>query len=154
MNIIPGLVHAVEKFAPAVASSLFGPGGGIAVSLLENTFGCSAPDLPAHIANDPDAALKLKTLEDHHGEALASIASTDYVTEVSDRLNARLVNDSHFFILATLSIIFIVGFFAFIGMMLSRYFPDQQDSHQVFDILSNSTMLILSYWFGSCHNKK
>lgn len=57
----------------------------------------------------------------------------------------------HFWILAILSLIFVVGFFVFTRWMLGAYFPDQQTAHQVFDTLSNITAMIIAYWFGSSH---
>lgn len=143
------IANAVGEYAPSVATALVGSGGGIIVTLLENMFGVKSNALATAIAADPDAKEKLKALEMQHGETLLSL-------DTADRKNARANEntDKHFWILATLSIIFVLGFFSFIGLMLTQYFPSAADAHQVFDILSNSTMLVLSYWFGSCHGNK
>jgi hypothetical protein len=61
------------------------------------------------------------------------------------------MQDRHFWLLAILSIIFVLGFFAFIRWMLITYCPDAQSAHQIFDTLSNITLSVLAYWFGSSH---
>lgn len=156
MSDLKSLADIVLKFSPGIATALTGPIGGIVASLLSNVFGSSVEGLGDALKLDPNAEFKLKQFELEHSQELAQISSSNYANEVQDRVSARAEDkdDKHFWILATLSIVFTLGFFVFIGMMLVKVFPDASEAHQVFDIISNLGMLIFSFWFGSCHGNK
>ena len=62
--------------------------------------------------------------------------------------------NKHIWILATISFIFIAGFFVLIVMSIFKFIPDDTQAHQVFNVISNALMLVLSYWFGSSHGDR
>lgn len=154
------LLQIVSKVAPLVGGMLGTPMASIAISLLSHIFGGNGNDIAnllSKIKSDPESELKLKTLEYQHQEALQQFNLTQRSDEISDNKSARDLAeklDNHFWILPTLSIFFIMGFFIFIYLMLGKYFSSSDDVHRIFDILSNSLMLILAFWFGSCHGNK
>ena len=153
------IAKEVLKYSPIVAGALGSPIASVITSLLCNAFGVTADVLPAAISSNPNASATIKQFELEHAEAMATINSNNYAADIDNQKDARVVSNKpkdgkSFLILAGISVIFILGFFVFFGMMLTKVFPDASDAHLVFDILSNSTMLILSFWFGSCHGNK
>jgi hypothetical protein len=134
----------IAKDAPTAAAIVgsASPLAGLLVTLLGHAFGSPAVNtLPAVIAADVDMPIKLAEIE-------RQVAQVDS----SDRQGARLAPFSRDWIIPILAMIFILGFFSFIGLSISKSIGSDINAHQIFDVLSNATMLILSYYFGSCHS--
>jgi hypothetical protein len=152
------LIAIVGKSAPLLASALGSPIAGMAIGLIENLFGMksSTPDELANAINaDPDAAIKLKELELKHTEDLQKITADTYSTEVRDRESARQresdvtkATGNRDWIVHTLAITFTVGFFIYISVTI---FSLVQFNSDIFHDLLSAELLILSYYFGSCH---
>lgn len=147
--------NIVVKSAPLLGGVLGGPAGSVAASLIASLFGAN-PDNPddiiAKMQADPNAATKLKQLELEHQTALATLASENYKTEVSDRKSARDYNATlssrtdwvvHF-----LAILYTFGFFGF--LVTGVYYPGQFDKGVFHDLL-NVEMLVLSFYFGGIY---
>jgi hypothetical protein len=82
------LVTVVSNAAPVLGSVLGGPAGGIAGTLIKDVFGgATLQETLTNVAADPNAAEKLKELEDKHVEALEKLA-------VDDRVSAREMSDA------------------------------------------------------------
>lgn len=148
------LAKAVTGFAPILGSSLLGPIGGVIGNLIANLFGGSTSnvdDLCSKISADPEAALKLKTLEFQHQDELAEINDKNYVAEVDDRKNARDMNEKlHDHMPNILAIAFLI-IYALIQYMIVTHPSSSDDiiSARVQDIF----VMIISFYFGSAHRK-
>lgn len=84
----------VSKFAPLIGGVIGGPIGAIVGSgakLLADTLGCDpTPDgISAAIANDPDAYVKIKTLEDNEKARLHEWNVAQLNAQVSELASAR-----------------------------------------------------------------
>lgn len=156
------LISIIEKIAPALATGIGGPAGGMVVSLLENAFGVKDVDLPAAIAADPDAAIKIKQIESQHADTLATLASNDYSTEVGDRENARqrevaiesTGKKDWIEIICALAAVF-----GFMGMCFVIAFEklDQSDHdilYMLLGVLGSNFNNIYAYYFGSSMQRK
>ena len=144
------LIDAVEKIAPTLATGMLGPLGGVLTSLVEHVCGMSGDALASAVSTDPDLAAKIKKIELEHSQLLAQYNLDDYKTEVDDKKNARSENDKHFWIVATLSIIFVSSYFGFI-LFKGHLGLTPEDAHQTQDGLTNALFMILSYFYGSSH---
>jgi hypothetical protein len=72
------LLAIVEKAAPLVGQALIGNYSAVALSLIQDVFGGSTPEETSqNVSNDPEAASKLKEIEDKHATALAKLAEAD-----------------------------------------------------------------------------
>ena len=91
-GVIEEISNIVTKIAPTLAGLLSGNFVSVGLSLLTDLFSVRTGDvsgLKQAITNDPEAALKLKTLAYQHQAAIAQISAGAYQTEVQDRMDAR-----------------------------------------------------------------
>ena len=142
--IASDLIKIVGKSAPVLARALGSPLAGTALALLSSAFGVSPDNLAATIAADPEAELKLKTLEYQHAEELARIDAGDFQVATADSQNAR-ANFGHDHVAMFLAILFSM---IYAGIQFAAlYNPSTQDdviSARVQDIL----LMIISFYFG------
>lgn len=151
-TIFDDLGAVVSKSAPLLGSVLGSPLAGIGVSLISNLFGSPSGDLTKlieTIKNDPDATIKLRTLEAQHQETLLQIASKDYETEIKDRDSARQREVSlHSYVPTILALGFLLNYAAI-------QFYCVIHNNTVNDIISarfqDVLIMIMSYYFGSRH---
>jgi hypothetical protein len=144
------LIPLVAQYSPMIATALGTPAAGMVVSLIAHAFGCDGKDvkeITSAIHDDPEAGIKIKTLQFQHQDAIASLKTTDYANEVSDREDARhreIILHDH--IPAILAIGFLIIYASV--QLLSTYAP-----HGVDDIISARVqdifVMIVSYYFGS-----
>lgn len=141
------VISAIKKYAPYLGDvvSSVSPMGGVAVSLVEHALGVNPGDttaLSTAVVSDPDLQVKLETIE----RQIQQIDS-------SDREGARLANGAmrNQWIIPFLSIVFVVGFFGYLIMLITGHTPTETVAHQIFDALNSITVMIVSYYFGSCH---
>jgi len=149
------VIEKVSSYAPALGLALGGPAGAMVGSLVASTFGAdhsNPQDILSKINADPEAAIKIKTLEFQNAQILAQINSQSYATEVDDRKSARLMNISlHDHMPNILAAAFII-IYAVIQYHVVNHPGDQDDiiSARVQDIF----VMIISFYFGSAHKKK
>ncbi len=145
----------VSKSAPLIGSLLGSPLAGIGISWVANLFGAdpmNTQDIIDKINADPEAALKLKTLEYQHQEMLENISASNYKTEVDDRKSARereiALND---WVPTILAVGFLINY-AIMQFYCVSHISAANDiiSARFQDVL----IMIVSYYFGSSHKGK
>lgn len=160
MSLSENLINVVSKSAPVLGAALATPLAGIGISLLASLFGAdpkNTDDLLERIQNDPNAAIKIKTLEFEHQEALEEIASTNFKNEVDDRKSARQLqadlsnNGNRDFVPSVLALGFLV-IYTIIQVYVILMPGSENDvvSARVQDIL----IMIISFYFGGMHREK
>ena len=107
------VIAGIKKYAPYLGElvSSVSPIGGVAVSLVEHALGVAPGDAPAlasAITTDPDLQIKLETIE----RELQQI-------DAGDRADARAAKPPHDWIIPFLAVVFVLGFFGFIGLSLT-----------------------------------
>lgn len=149
------LSDLVSKSAPLLGSMLGSPLAGIGVSWIAKLFGANkenAQDIIDKILLDPDANIKLKTLELQHKEVLENIAAKNYETEVADRKSAREREIAlHDYVPTILAVGFLI-IYAAIQFYCVTHPASALDiiSARLQDVL----IMIVSYYFGSSHRDK
>ncbi len=155
MSLLDELGNIVSKSAPLLGTILGSPLAGAAISLVSSTFGANpkdTQDILDKIRSDPEATLKLKTLEYNHFEEIQRIASVNYQTEVDDRKNAREREKTlHDYVPTILAVGFLVNY-ALIQFYCVTHPLTTNDiiSARFQDVL----IMIISYYFGSSHKEK
>lgn len=140
------ILPVVSKVAPLLGSVLGSNLADVGISLIAQAFGVTPSDiskLDRVIANDPEAAIKLRTLEYEHAATLAKIAAQNYQTEVDDRKNAR---DMKSIVPHILAFCFLI-IYSFVQYEVINHPGEVDDiiSARVQDIL----IMVFSYYFGS-----
>lgn len=163
---------AVGKFAPLLGTAFGGPAVGGVVSMVASALGLSgeeaeSPDaVMAAIRMDPNAALKLRTVQEENKVELAKITLQLDIAYLADRQGARSreveitkatgMRDVNLYILAYL---FVLGFFASTiavsVLALSGKMPEGIPQAVVFLLgnlfatLSAGTLMVLGYFYGT-----
>lgn len=151
-QIIKDIANAVGAIAPSIATALLGPAGGVAVTLLENLFGVKSDGLVASISSDPSSALKLKELEDQHGEVLIQLTNSDKAN-ARDRDVQIIKSGKSDWVLSTIAIMVVIGFFI---LCVLNYFEDLKDDHVLIMLIgqmSSGFVMVLSFYFGSSQSQ-
>lgn len=149
------LSDIVSKSAPLLGSMLGSPLAGIGVSWIASLFDADPANLQQimdKISTDPEANLKLKTLEYAHIDELQKIAVTNYQTEVDDRKSARERQISlHDYVPTILAVGFLINY-ALVQFYCVTHPGTANDtiSARFQDVL----IMIISYYFGSSHKEK
>jgi hypothetical protein len=141
MDLKP-VAEVVAKIAPTVGAALLGPAGGIVGQVIASLFGGDINDpvaLADKIKADPDAKMKLISLNYQHEESLLALAN-------ADRADARKMNVGNDWIVHFLAILYTVGFFSYV--IVQEIHPTTQDKGIFHDLL-NACVIILSFYFGS-----
>lgn len=150
---IAGVVGSV---APILGKALLGNAGGVLVSLLGNIFGSgSADSLAAAIANDPEAAIKLRTLENQHAEFLADIDKQNFGIETADRQDARKYAEANRPFLITMSFVVTAGFFGVLLMLFMPWNISEEGKNllsMLVGMLASKWQTIIDFFFGSSHS--
>lgn len=158
LTILDDLAKVVSKAAPLLGGALGGPIGGVVGSLIGNLFGgttANPQDLIQKINADPEAAIKLKTLEYQHQEFLQNTKLQAYQAENSDRASARdreiqeeKITGKKDWVPHALAIGFLIGMFIYLGI---GYLVPKDFDKTIFNHLLNIAMLIYSFYFGSAY---
>ncbi len=154
LTALETIKNMVGTVAPLLGNVLGTPLAGLGVNLLSNLFHIDDNNhqkLLDAIKNDPNAINKIIDLEYKHRETLEQIASTNYKTEVDDRINARNREVSlHDFVPTILAIGFLINYAAIQFYCVTH-------SNAATDIISarfqDVLIMIISYYFGSRHKK-
>lgn len=150
-----GLLKAVTTVAPLLGSVLGSPLAGVAINLLSNVFGTNPTDvqgLASKIIDNPSADLRIKSLENEHSEMLAKIASSDYVTEVDDRKDARKYSAQYKDFLRHMAYLVTAGFF---GVLLLMFLPipfnvsERELLSMLIGMLVSKWQTIVDFFYGS-----
>lgn len=157
MDLKNALEKIVQGVSPLLASVLVSPFAGTAISLLANAFGVGKDkinDLANVILADPDHLLKIKQVEAEHTQALAKIASQDYVTEVSDRINARSNAQLYKDFLRHMAYFVTIGFFSALAMLFLPLDINANARELLFmlvGMLASKWQTIIDFFYGSTH---
>lgn len=156
-----GVARIIAKSAPAVASviSSVNPVAGIMVNLVAQLFGAdpeNPDDIIQKMANDPEAALKLKQLEYQHDEILQKTAT-------DDRMNARereeqivRITGKRDYVLDAIAFLVIIGYFIMCGVVAFTKMDntDHDILYMLIGQLTGGFIMILSYFFGATNKKQ
>lgn len=153
------LAPLISKTAPLLAGVLGTPLAGVAVSLIANAFNVDPkkiPEITKAIQNDPEAAIRLKTLEYEHAETLAKIASQDFSTEVDDRKDARKNSVYYKDFLRHMAYLVTAGFF---GALILLFLPipfnvtERELLSMLIGMLVSKWQTIIDFFYGSSQKK-
>lgn len=90
----------VGKVAPVLGGALYGGAGSAVGGLIATALGVdSTPEAVAQAASDPDAAIKLKRIEQEHEREILSLtlqAETTRLSEINKTMRAETQTDSTF----------------------------------------------------------
>jgi len=156
---------AIGKFAPILGKVLGGPGpavGGL-ISVVANAFGITDPDPTADqlmkaIEADPQAALKLMTVQENNSVELTRRALQSDIAYLEDRQNARArqvasetVTGKKDINLYALAWLIIAGFFSLITTLCFKQLPADSSGviFMLFGSLSTAFGCVIQYFFGS-----
>lgn len=150
------IIPIVSKVAPLLGSILGTPLAGVALSLIGNAFNAhsvKADEIAKILSNDPEASLKLKTVEYENSQILAQIAATNYQTEVDDRKDAR---DKNSFLykdfLRHMAYIITFGFFCVLFLLfipLSINGTEREILLMLVGMLVSKWQTIIDFFYGS-----
>jgi hypothetical protein len=148
------LINLVKSYAPALATVLAGPAGGMVVSAIAGKLGVSA-DVAAitqAIAQDPQAAQKLAEidLEQFKVEAQDRDSARKRESEIATSANSPWLNKAVTPILALV----IVTVWALVQYFMLNHGIPQENRElvaRVLGTLDGALMVCLSYYFGASH---
>jgi CDP-diglyceride synthetase len=150
------LLNILRGIAPAVATAVAGPAGGLIVSALANKFGVkdAVEDVAKAIAGDPDAARKLAELDLE--KLKAEYANT---ADARDMQKIALQQSDIFSKRFTmyLTVFWSVAAAAYVGFITFGVIPENNvrfaDTILGF-ILGTVVSTVLNFWFGSSIGSK
>ena|ERR1700761_622277 len=154
-DVTSKLLPLVSKAAPLLGNVLGTPFIGIGLSLLAKVFGVDAHDIEAlthAISSDPEADVKLKTLQNQHIEMLGKLANREYSLEVKDRMNARKNSVLYKDFLRHMAYFVTCGFFGsvvilFLPLVLK---PESRDLlSMLIGMLASKWQTIIDFFYGS-----
>jgi len=154
MNELLGLL---KNAAPAIATALGGPLGGMAVSALAAKFGVAdeLEAVTAAIKADPEATIKLRELEQARFQAVLADKASARAREVAitNSANAPLLNK----IVTPALALGVVGLsFALFAVLIFVEVKTEAKDILIYilGVLSAAVTQILSYYFGSSQGSK
>jgi hypothetical protein len=155
---------AIKKYAPILGTVIGGPVGGAiggAVSLVASAFGVEGDDpddILRAIQADPEAAIKLKQIENDHELQLKAMALEADRLQLADVASARdreakIVaatgkRDVNLYLLAWL---LVAGFFCLCAALFYKALPEGQTDiiFMLFGTLATAFGSVIQYFFGS-----
>ena len=153
----------VGNLAPTIATALSGPLAGtatkfIASELLGNE-SATEKDVEAFISNaNPDQLAKLRQIDNDFSIKMAELDIDVFELEVKDRDSARSLAKVNMLPQIVLSALFILGYFAIVGILFSGAVIIDESirdmSNILLGVLTANIPSIMSFWFGSSHGSK
>lgn len=158
------LKSILKTIAPWIGGAISGPFGGLAVDLAVSALGGSektAEGLKKAIAGaSPEALLALKQadydfqlkMQELGFKSLADLEAIAAADRASARDLQKAVRSN---VPATLSVIYVVGFFGLLAGMLTGYFNVANDSQAMILMLGSLSMgvgMVMAYWFGTTNS--
>lgn len=152
-----GLINVLKSAAPALATVVAGPMGGMAVKAIAEKLGVedTVEAVAAHLTANPEAAAKL-----------AEIDVKKLELENEDRDSARKAHmaiatnpDAHWLEKLTMPILAlgtVTLAFLLIGILLFINIPDSQENIIIFALgfITSAATQVLSFYFGSSQGSK
>jgi hypothetical protein len=146
------LLNLLKNSAPAIATAIGGPLGGLAVSALAQKFGVEdeVEAVTKAIKSDPEAMLKLKELEQTRFQSILgdkdSARDREVAIATSDK--SPLVNK---LVSPVLAIIVVLAWVGIQYTLLNTTVPQEMRElvARVLGTLDGALMVILSYYFGA-----
>lgn len=143
---------SIAAMAPALGVALGGPAGGAVGSIVAAAFGTTArpADVAAVIAQDPEAAVKLREVELRHAEVLAELMTQRYLGEMADTQHARTTHrDSQMPAILTVALFLMV-----VGLIATlMYQPTPESNSEVIYLVTGQIIgafaTAIAYWLGS-----
>ena len=145
------LLNLLKGIAPAVATAVSGPLGGIAITALANKFGV-ADDVSAiakAIAGDPEAATKLAEIDLRQFQAES--ADRDSARQRESAVAAAGGSTLAQMVVPILALGTVSLTFVFIGILLFKVIDTAQQQLVIFALgyATAAAQQVLSYYFGS-----
>ena len=146
------LASTVAKSAPALGAALGGPANATIGGLIAAAFGVdrSAAAVAEAVANDPEAAVKLREIELRHAEVLAELMTQRYLGELADTQHARATHrDSQMPAILTVALFLMV-----VGLIAAlMYQPTPESNSEVIYLVTGQIIgafaTAIAYWLGS-----
>ena len=146
------LAVSVAKTAPALGAALGGPAGAAVGGLIAAAFGVdrSAVAVAEAVANDPEAAVKLREVELRHAEVLAELMTQRYLGEMADTQHASATHkDSRMPAILTVALFLMV-----VGLIATlMYQPTPESNSEVIYLVTGQIIgafaTAIAYWLGS-----
>ena len=146
------LASTVAKSAPALGAALGGPAGAAVGGLIAAAFSVdrSAQAVAEAVANDPEAAVKLREVELRHAEVLAELMTQRHLGEMADTQHARATHKDSLMpaILTVALFLMVVGLIAAL-----MYQPTPESNSEVIYLVTGQIIgafaTAIAYWLGS-----
>ena len=150
------LGEKIAGFAPLLGSAVGGPAGGAIGTLVASAFGSeNEPDaIMTAINANPEAAIKLKTIELDNKTELQRIALETAKAEIADKQNARKEN-KHSKMPATLSIVLSLVIVAIIWLLFYTQVPEGSKDvlFMLLGVVVKEWGGAMQYWFGTTRSR-
>lgn len=159
-SIVATLSSTISKAAPLLGLAFGGAPGGLVGSLIGQLFGGSPGDpeeLLRKINSDPDAAIKLLTLQNDHLEFLQTHALDTLKTTNADLADARSRQVEmakagiHEWIMPVLAVLSMMQFWLYI--IFCKFYNLQIDVTILTDLFAMAFMAF-TFYFGSSHGER
>lgn len=159
MSELTSVIQSVSKYAPLIGAVLPIPGASIIGNAIGALFGGSIEkpeELASKISADPDAEIKLKTIEANMEIQLHQIIANQAISQtqsiVQDKINARNMQiETKSKTPNILAFLVTLGFFSLLGFLCEGNIP--QENVSVLNImlgsLGGSFITIIAFYFGS-----
>jgi hypothetical protein len=144
------LFNLIKGAAPALASAVAGPLGGLAISAIANKLGVPPEQIPTAIQNDPEALVKIKELELEYAKLTAQDRASARSRESSIAISADAPLISK--IVTPVLALIVVGIWGLVQWFILHNTVPQEMRELVIRLLGTldgSLMLVLAYFFGS-----
>lgn len=154
---------ALGKVAPMIGAAVGGPFGGMAASAalslldIDPEKGKEEAQLEEAIASmTPEQAFKLKMAEKNWLTTMKELELKEKDLHAKDRDSARNMQiETNSWVVPTLAIITVIGFFAVVGLILSGKVPlDSTLTGFVLGAVSSKAEQIYNFFFGSSKGSK
>jgi hypothetical protein len=144
------LFNLIKGAAPALASAVAGPLGGLAISAIANKLGVSPEQIPAAIQSDPDALVKIKELELEYAKLTIQDRASARSRESSIAISADAPLISK--IVTPVLALIVVGVWGLVQWFILHNTVPQEMRELVIRLLGTldgALMLVLAYFFGA-----
>lgn len=141
------LINLLKQYAPALATAVGGPVGGLVVQAIAQKLGVEASPsaVTAAIQADPQCAIKL-----------AEIDADQFKTEVEDRKSAReMQTATRSYFVPTLGFFIVASFIGVVvASLLGLAVADSVLAGTLIGYLSGKAEQVISFYFGSSHGSQ
>jgi len=158
-----GWKKILGSIAPTLATALGGPMAGTAVKFLSNKFLGTEEGTEQDIAQaismaSPEQLAELKKIDADFKVQMEKIGVDVFALEIEDRKDARSMAKVNMWPQIILSVIFIGGYFAIVGLLVTGEIVVPAEQMQIVSILigvlTAGVANIMQFWFGSSHGSK